>query len=151
MRAIGHRGYGRLRRLGGRIVVRRALLVMAVVVAAVGLVPGTASAKTAHCDGHTVAPKVEGEGTFVVGDIVVTVDGPTVTFTDAYGDPVIVDYCIKASTRVGSGTGSEATVWWLNGGGQTPDISYVVVYGVDDDHEGCHYNGETREWECPLP
>ena len=111
---------------------KRALLVLAVVVATVGLVPGSASAKTAHCDGHTVSPKVEGEGIFDVDGIVVTVDGPTVTFTDAYGDPVVVDYCIKAGTEVGSGTGSEATVWWLNGGGQTPDISYVVVYGVDE-------------------
>lgn len=132
---------------------KRALLVMAVVVATVGLVPGTASAKTAHCEGHTVSPKVEGEGTFNVDGVVVTVDGPTVTFTDAYGDPVVVDYCIKASTGVGSGTGSQATVWWLNNGGQKPDISYVVVYGVDEEPP-CPpewWNEETKECWPPLP
>jgi hypothetical protein len=109
---------------------------------------GATAAPPSHCDGHSDegVTKVEGQGTFDLGGLVVTVDGPTVTFTDGAGNPVVVSFCVKAAVgNSGVRVGSSFTVDWLNGGGQTPDISYVVVYEGDGgggdpcevDPEGC--------------
>jgi len=85
----------------------------------------------AHCADHNdeAFTKVDGQGVFTVDGLVVTVDGPNVSFTDEAGDPIVVDFCVKAADgNSGVVTGSSFTVNWLNNGGQTPDISYVVVY-----------------------
>jgi hypothetical protein len=47
-----------------------------------------------------------------------------------------MQFCVKAGTdNSGLETGSSFTVDWLNNGGQTPDISYVVVYGSGEGEE----------------
>jgi hypothetical protein len=101
---------------------------------------GMASAATAHCAGHNDASfdKLEGQGTFTIHGVVVTVDGDTVSFEDELGNPVEVVFCVKAGTgESGELTGSSFSVSWLNGGGQTPDISYVVVYELFCDPYSC--------------
>jgi hypothetical protein len=58
-------------------------------------------------------------------------DGKSVTFTDENGDPIVVEFCIKAADLAGGKqTDSSGSVTWLNHGGQTPEISYIVVYSV---------------------
>lgn len=103
---------------------------------------GTASAATDHCSGHddSAFNTFEGDGVFSIDGLVVTVSGSTVSFADENGDPVDVTFCVKASTgQSGEMTGSSFTVTWLNRGGQTPAISYVVVYGFEvcDPYYGC--------------
>jgi hypothetical protein len=118
--------------------VRRTLLLLAVVASVFALNTALAQSAVAHCEGHNdgSATKVEGQGVFFVGDVVVSVDGPSVSFTDAAGNPVVMQFCVKAGTdNSGLETGSSFTVDWLNDGGQTPDISYVVVYGSGEGEE----------------
>ncbi|HEX6330330.1 MAG TPA: hypothetical protein VF129_03460 [Actinomycetota bacterium] len=51
-------------------------------------------------------------------------------FTDVVGDPVEVDFCVKAAgSNSGVQTGSSFAVDWVNGGEQIPDNSYVVLFG----------------------
>lgn len=119
---------------------RKAIAVSGVLVwvLALGAVGAWAAPPVSHCDGHNdgTVTKVEGQGVFDVGGLVVTVDGPTVTFTDGAGTTVDVSFCVKAALgNSGVVVGSSFTVNWLNNGGQTPDISYVVVYG--DGGEEC--------------
>ena len=113
----------------------RRLLVLSLMVVTVGGLFGTsaASAATTHCPDHTTETKFEGAGTFQVDGITVTVMGRTVTFTDANGDPVVVEFCVKAGpSDSGVQTGSSFTVNWLNNGGNRPAISYVVFYGAEE-------------------
>ncbi|MGZ5291373.1 MAG: hypothetical protein ACXWEH_03490, partial [Actinomycetota bacterium] len=58
------------------------------------------AAPVSHCEGNgdPAFQKVEGRGTFVVDGLVITVDGATVSFADEFGDPVVVEFCVKAST-----------------------------------------------------
>ncbi|MGQ0668470.1 MAG: hypothetical protein ACT4PO_02155 [Actinomycetota bacterium] len=108
-----------------------ALTVLAIT-GALGAVGVSAAPAVSHCDGHNDASvtKVEGQGVFDIGGLVVTVDGPTVTFTDGAGNPVDVLFCVKAALgNSGLEFGSSFTVDLPNDGGQIPDISYVVVYG----------------------
>ncbi|MGH2555430.1 MAG: hypothetical protein ACRDHO_06905, partial [Actinomycetota bacterium] len=112
--------------------VRRTLLLLAVVVSVFALNMALAQSAVAHCEGHNdgAVTKVEGQGVSFIGNVVMTVDGPSVSFTDAAGNPVVMQFCVKAGTdNSGLEIGSSFTVDWLNNGGQTPDISYVVVYG----------------------
>jgi hypothetical protein len=93
-----------------------------------------------HCDAHTTTPKVEASGKPASADETITVDGidvrvivsgKTVSFVDADGNPLVVTFCVKASTATsGSQQGSSYTVDFVNPGGKVPDISYVVVYSV---------------------
>jgi hypothetical protein len=54
-------------------------------------------------------------------------------------------FCVKASTgNSGLQTGSSYTVEWTNNGGQTPDISYVVVYGPGEE-DPCYWDPELPE------
>ena len=113
---------------------KKTLIAFAVLtsVLALGTVAATAS-PVAHCSGHNdpAFTKVEGQGVFDVDGIVVTVAGPTVTFTDAFGNPVDVDFCVKAALgNSGDQSGSSFTVDWTNNGGQIPDMSYTVVHGI---------------------
>jgi hypothetical protein len=115
---------------------KRGIVVFAAIaIVATGAVSVTAAPPVMmHCAGHETADKVEGEGTFVVGDVTITVDGPTVYFTDAVGNPVVVEFCVKAAgSNSGVQTGSSFTVDWVNKGGNTPDISYVVLFGEVDE------------------
>ena len=101
-------------------------------------VAASAGPQTSHCAGYSdeAFTKVEGQGAFTVGTLVIVVDGPSVTFTDGEGSPVTAEFCVKAATGIsGTVSGSSFTVNWLNGGGQTPDISYVILYGGGDDEE----------------
>jgi protocatechuate 3,4-dioxygenase beta subunit len=101
-----------------------------------------------HCPEHQENPKVEAEGDPAQADETVTVDGEEVRvvidgseveFFDAQGDPMTVEFCMKAATQnSGRQVGDSGEVDWENRGGQTPDISYVVVYGTEDTTtEGC--------------
>lgn len=94
-----------------------------------------------HCDDHKGHPgKAEASGepasadktvTIDGVDVRVVVDGTTVSFYDADGDPIVVTFCVKASTESsGLQQGSSYTVDFVNPGGNNPDISYVVVYSV---------------------
>jgi hypothetical protein len=94
-----------------------------------------------HCPDHEGHPgKVQASGdpaaadqTIVVDgqDVQVVIEGKTVEFFDENGDPIVVEFCIKAADLAGGKeTGSSGTVDWVNHGGQIPDISYVVVYKV---------------------
>ncbi len=61
------------------------------------------------------------------------ISGPDVSFfaDEAMTEPLEVTFCVKAATNnSGELTGSGFHVNWLNNGDQTPDISYLVVYGV---------------------
>jgi hypothetical protein len=98
---------------------------------------GPALAQAEHCPGEPGGNdfKAEGQGstTFVIDgqEVNVNISGDTVTFTDENGDPISVSFCIKAGEgSSGVLTGSSGSVTWDNGGGQTPDISYVVVFEV---------------------
>jgi hypothetical protein len=112
---------------------RVAVLVSAL---ALGLVwAGPALAQAEHCPGEPGGNdfKAEGSTTFVIDgqEVNVNISGDTVTFTDENGDPISVSFCIKAGEgSSGVLTGSSGSVTWDNGGGQTPDISYVVVFEV---------------------
>lgn len=109
---------------------RKYLATLAVLVGLVGLLTVPASAAPPvdlHCPDHNSASviKIEGEGTFVVDGVTAVVSGATVTFNSD------VEFCVKASTQ-NSGVliGTDFTVNWLTRGGQTPGISYVVIYGI---------------------
>ena len=82
----------------------------------------SASAATQHCpSGGT---KTEVSDSF----------GSTITL------PAGTQFCVKAGTMASgilTSDGSPYTVTWTNGGGQTPGISYYVVYGcVPDPYSG---------------
>jgi len=77
-----------------------------------------------HCPGGWVYKdelnKTEGK---LPEGLVITINGASVTFNRS------VDFCVKASnSNSGKITGDSYTVTFENNGGQTPDISYVVVY-----------------------
>lgn len=96
---------------------------------------GPALAQAEHCPGEPGGNefKAESSTTFVIDgtEVNVNIAGDTVTFTDENGDPISVSFCVKAGEQSsGALTGTAFTVNWTNGGGQTPDISYVVVYEV---------------------
>ncbi len=104
-------------------------------VLALGTVAANAASPVSHCSGHNdpTFTKAEGQGAFDVDGIVVTVAGPTVSFADELGNPIVVEFCVKAALgNSGAQVGSSFTVDWLNNGGQVPDISYTVVYGVHE-------------------
>jgi hypothetical protein len=97
---------------------------------------------TDHCPDHDSEEKVERDGQTtskpvdIDGTTVhVNIDGKTVTFTDADGNPLEVEFCVKAATgtsdvRTGSSFTTEGAI--ENPGGQAPAISYVVVYAVTE-------------------
>ena len=95
----------------------RKILVLALTIFSLSVVFGgvSANAATAHCpSGGT---KTE------VGDSF----GKTLTL------PAGTQFCVKAGTQASGilvSDGSPYTVTWTNGGGQTPGISYYVVYGT---------------------
>ena len=104
----------------------RRLFVIALTVFTVGSLFGgmSASAATQHCpSGGT---KTE------VGD----------SFGKSLTLPAGTRFCVKAGTKASgilTSDGSPYTVTWMNGGGQTPNISYYVVYGsvcVPDPYSG---------------
>lgn len=96
-----------------------------------------------HCDAHTTSPKVEASGKPASADQTITVDGidvrvvisgRTVSFFDADGDPLVVTFCVKASTATsGPQQGSSYTVDFVNPAGEIPEISYVVVSSVEQE------------------
>lgn len=134
---------------------KRVLVGVAVLatVFAMGAVGVSADMPTFHCvgNGDESFTKVEGQGVFEVDGIVVTVDGSTVTFTDADGNPVVVDLCVKAAgSNSGIVTGSSFTVDWTNEGGNVPDISYVVLFGSGEcEFESCEPTEEPPS-DCEL-
>jgi hypothetical protein len=98
------------------------------------------STPSRHCADHTKATKVEGSGTVWVRDtttgqlieVQVTVDGSEVVFTSPDHELTDASFCLKggpASTGPLGGTSGD-TSSIPNGGGQVPDISYVVLYSV---------------------
>jgi hypothetical protein len=116
---------------------RRFAVVLSAMAALALVWTGTALAQAEHCPGEPGGNefKAEGQGstTFVIDgqEVNVNVSGDTVTFTDENGDPISVSFCIKAGEgSSGVLTGSSGSVTWDNGGGQTPAISYVVVFDV---------------------
>jgi len=123
------------------------LVALALALLAFVAVSGPALGATEHCPGEPGGnefkfnvPEGEssGSGFFDIDGTIVNfdIDGPTVTFTDSEGDPLVVIFCVKAANLAsGELTGSEFTVDWLNTGGQTPNISYIVVYGLPDEEE----------------
>ena len=59
------------------------------------------------------------------------IDGPTVTFSQP------VNICVKAGDNYEMIFGvTEYTVDWTNPGGQTPDISHIVIYEFLEEYEG---------------
>jgi hypothetical protein len=78
-------------------------------------------ASTAHCPDHQDNPgKIEVDDSF----------GPTVTL------PAGTEFCVKAGTGASGilvSDGNPYTVTWTNRGGQTPDISYYIVYTSSGD------------------
>jgi hypothetical protein len=122
-----------------------ALIGLGLAVTSVGFLATAPSASATpdpdlHCSGYTTNEKYEvprsgsGSTTVTVGGVAVTitVNGDTVAFTDSDGDPLVVNYCLKASTgNTGQQSGSGGDTDDIpNNGGQTPGISYVVVYSV---------------------
>lgn len=100
-------------------------------------------AVTEHCDSHDAEGVVKIEegtdpaaGWFELDGTTVhyVLDDDSVSFFDGDGadkQPLDVEFCVKASnTQSGPLTGSSHTVTLENNGGQTPAISYFVVYGV---------------------
>ncbi len=102
-----------------------------------------------HCPDHEGHPnKVENPDSGSVHNV--TVDNTTVWlhfsddlesvefFADENGTiPIAVEFCIKAGDKAGGKeTGIEGHVSWENNGGQTPGISYVIVYRIIDDENG---------------
>jgi hypothetical protein len=94
----------------------------------------------AHCldhNGHEGKVEASGnpasaEETITIDgvEVTVTIDGKTVSFTDDEGNPIDVIFCMKAGDLAGGDEeGSSGSVSWINHGGNTPDISYVIVYG----------------------
>lgn len=78
-------------------------------------------------------------GSFVIDEVTVyyavSEDGKTISFfSDAdRTQPLVVEFCVKGGSAANSGvktTLSTYTVDFLNDGGQTPQISNFVVYGV---------------------
>lgn len=99
-----------------------------------------------HCPDHQGHPnKVDNPGANSTHNV--TVDNVTVWLSfnetlhsvEFFADenltvPIAVEFCIKAGDRAGGKeTGIEGHVSWKNQGGQTPEISYVVVYKIIDD------------------
>jgi hypothetical protein len=94
----------------------RKVIVLAFALFTVGGLFGvpSASAVTQHCPAG--GTKTEVSDSF----------GKTLTL------PAGTQFCVKAGTQASGilvSNGSPYTVTWLNGGGQTPGISYYVVYG----------------------
>jgi hypothetical protein len=102
------------------------LIVLALGVFTVGILYGapTASAVTQHCpSGGT---KTEVDDSF----------GATLTL------PAGTQFCVKAGTGASgilTSDGSPYTVTWTTNGGQTPNISYYVVYCTPDPYSGQCY------------
>jgi hypothetical protein len=70
-------------------------------------------------------------------EVQVVIDGEHVSFFDSDGDPIDVEFCIKAGNAAGGIlTGSGGSVIWSANGEGSPDISYVVVYRVFDEENG---------------
>jgi hypothetical protein len=94
----------------------RRTITLALAVFTVGILFGgaSASATTQHCpSGGTKTEVSDGFG-------------KTLTL------PAGTQFCVKAGTQASgilTSDGSPYTVTWTNGGGQTPGISYYVVYG----------------------
>lgn len=96
-----------------------------------------------HCPDHRDNPKVEAQGDPAQADETITVDGQEVRvvidgseveFFDENDQPLTVEFCIKAGDDHGGiEEGHRGEVTWTSSGGQTPDISYVVVYAVVDE------------------
>jgi hypothetical protein len=113
-----------------RKVMARALT-LALLVGAVLVIPGAAAhSDTDQCPAGGTT--FSSSGTF--DGITVTISGPTVTFSPV---PTSIDFCVKAATTAKSldegdlTAGGSFTVDWLNNGGQTPDISHIVIYSAD--------------------
>jgi len=95
-----------------------------------GAVPAFATPPAGmHCDGYSDASlvKLNGAGTYDLGGgVTAVVSGSTVTFSGTDS----VEFCVKAATSNSGVISGETsfTVNWLNGGGQVPAISYVLIY-----------------------
>jgi hypothetical protein len=137
---------------------RRSVAMLAAMLLALSMMAGSATAQERgrpgdlHCANHQSEAKVDvpsgwdfgADGPYVAVvsvydttteeyiDVTVTVDGKTVTFSSDDHELEDVEFCIKGgpnNTGPLSGlTGNTDTI--PNRGGQTPDISYVVVYSV---------------------
>lgn len=137
---------------------RRSVALLAAMLLAFSLMAGTATARERgrpadlHCANHQTEMKVDvpsgwdfyADGPYVavvsvedtrtgdVIDVTVTIDRKTVTFSSDDFELEDVEFCLKGgpnNTGPLSGlTGNTDTI--PNRGGQTPDISYVVVYSV---------------------
>lgn len=142
-------------RVGGRL-----LAVMAIMALFVATLVTTAVADheqdrddlQQHCRDHRTAPKdnaapgevhsLDVDGTTVW--LHYSDDGKSVEFfaDEAGTERLTVRFCLKAADRAGGEeVGHEGHVSWMNGGGQIPQISYVVVYEVEDGNG----NGEPCE------
>lgn len=123
-------------------------LVVAALVSTAGADHPPGEGHPGHCPDHQDAPKDEDPEAGGVSSL--DVDGTTVWlhysddletvefYADEEGtEPLAVDFCVKAANRnSGEHTGTSFTVDWTTGGGQTPEISYVVVYAIADG-DGC--------------
>jgi hypothetical protein len=137
---------------------RRYVAMLAAMLLAMSMLAGTATANERgrpmdqHCADHQSEMKVEvpsdwdfsedGPYVEVVSvydtttedyiDVTVTIDGDTVTFSSDEYTLEDVEFCIKGGTNntgpLSGLMGDTETI--PNRGGQTPDISYVVVYSV---------------------
>ncbi len=99
---------------------RKALMFLGALTVVVGLIAAPAGAKppaNLHCPGGYLY-KVEAVGS-ELDDVVL---------------PAGTEFCVKASTQNSSYLTADGTstlldyVTWLNNGGQTPSVSYYVVY-----------------------
>lgn len=147
---------------------RRYVVVLTAMLLALGMMAGTATANEhgkpvdQQCEDHQIETKIEvpsgwdfsEDGPYVevvsvidtrTGDhidVTVTIDGENVTFSSDDHSLEDASFCIKG------GTGNSGLLSGLSGstedidnrGGQTPDISYVVLYAVttvDEDVVAC--------------
>jgi hypothetical protein len=104
-------------------------------VATLVLAFATFGVSTAFAQGASGCPtggeEIGSAGGTTESGVEVTIDGPTVTFSEE------VEFCVKAGPEdSGVQVGTTFTVDWTVGSGQTPNISHVVVYEVTGGDDG---------------
>jgi len=128
---------------------RSTLAAVAIATAAVTVLSAAApvsatSNQDLHCPDYNTAPgKVEAgklPATLTLDNAEIKIslgsDKKFVSFMNDANEPLSVEYCIKASEGAsGKQTGTEGNVTWETNGGQTPEISYVIVYGIETEEE----------------
>jgi hypothetical protein len=137
---------------------RRSMALVTAMLLAASLMAGPAAAKERgqptdqHCVGHQSETKIEvpsgwdlaadGPYSEVVSvtdtrtgdpvEVTVTIDGKTATFASDDTSLEVADFCLKGGPKqTGALTGPSGTTESIpNRGGNAPDVSYVVLYGV---------------------